>query len=262
MQALSVSLLLCLLAIAYGFPEPQIVGGKDAPIGKFPYQVSLRKGGNHFCGGSIIDSRWILTAAHCVRNENNPKAITVHTATNLLSSAGDSYTPDKIIANRKFNMLTLTDDVALIRVDRNIVFNDLVQTIPLAKGSNTYEGSSCTLTGWGTLRANGNLPNKLQYIDLLVETQAKCKKVHIQVKDSHICTFTKYGEGACNGDSGGPLVSNGVQIGIVSFGRPCGIGYPDVYTRVSSFISWIDQQQTYVQNGEVGEAPANAIYIA
>lgn len=41
------------------------------------------------------------------------------------------------------------------------------------------------------------------------------------------------------GDSGGPLVANGSQIGIVSFGRPCAVGYPDVYTRVSSFTSWI-----------------------
>lgn len=49
-----------------GFPEGQIVGGKDAPVGKFPHQVSLRQNGNHFCGGSIIDSRHILTAAHCV----------------------------------------------------------------------------------------------------------------------------------------------------------------------------------------------------
>ena len=95
---------------------------------------------------------------------------------------------------------------------------------------------------------------------LRIQNLAQCKQVHRNVIDSHICTFTKYGEGACNGDSGGPLVVNGVQVGVVSFGIPCGVGKPDVYTRVSSFGPWIRQQQTYLQYG--GEQPAETIYIA
>ncbi|XP_003700979.1 chymotrypsin-1-like [Megachile rotundata] len=262
MQSLSVPLLLCLFAIAYGFPESQIVGGKDAPSGMFPYQVSLRKSGSHFCGGSILNSRYVLTAAHCVQGLSDTSKVTVHAGTTLLSSKGETYGVEKIASHKRFSMILLINDVALIRVNRKIEFNNLVQPITLATGSNTYEGSNCILSGWGTLKAGGNLPDNLQYINLLIQSQSKCKQTHINVRSTHICTFTKYGEGACNGDSGGPLVVNGVQVGIVSFGRPCGIGYPDVYTRVSSFVSWIEEQQTYLQRDEIAAESEDAFYLA
>ncbi|OAD62541.1 Chymotrypsin-1 [Eufriesea mexicana] len=250
--------------ICISFPEGQIVGGQDAPVGKFPYQVSLRQNGRHFCGGSILNSRYILTAAHCVDGQTDPRKISVHVGTNQLSSAGEAYGVEKIAEHREYNSIRLINDVALLRVDKDIAFNSLVKAIPLATGSATYEGSSCVLSGWGTtvvsdmqlqsltgrsreeiygFKLGGNSPNNLQYIDLIVEKQDACKKAQWRVQSSHICTLTKVGEGACHGDSGGPLVANGKQIGIVSFGSPCAIGKPDVYTRVSSFVSWISNQQ-------------------
>ncbi|KAK1135836.1 Chymotrypsin-1 [Melipona bicolor] len=258
MFTLSASFVLCCLAVtAFGFPENQIVGGKDAPVGKFPYQVSLRKSGSHFCGGSILDARTILTAAHCVQGLTNLNSVTVHAGTNQLSQQGQSYGVSKVVAHRGFSSITLVNDVALILVNKNIEFNNLVQPIKLATGSKTYEGASCVLSGWGTTRLGGSPPNNLQYINLLIETQSKCKQAHSRVQASHICTYTKVGEGACHGDSGGPLVVNGVQVGIVSFGQPCAVGKPDVYTRVSSFVSWIDSQKAYL----LTEQPGEAIYI-
>ncbi|XP_076619641.1 chymotrypsin-2-like [Colletes latitarsis] len=242
MYALNILLVLCLAVTAYGLPGTQIVGGKDAPVGGFPYQVSLRQNNNHFCGGSILNSRYILTAAHCVVGQS-PNKVTVHAGTNRLSEAGTVYKAQKILSHSGFNSMLLINDVAVILVDRAISFNEKVKPIQLAS-KDVPEGSSCILSGWGRLQAGGNLPNNLQYIDLRVEAQTKCKQNHWNLRESHICTFTKYGEGACNGDSGSPLVANGVQIGIVSFGRPCGIGSPDVYTRVTSFLSWIKQQQS------------------
>ncbi|XP_076620357.1 transmembrane protease serine 9-like [Colletes latitarsis] len=256
MYALNILLVLCLAVTAYGFPESQIVGGKDANAGQFPYQVSLRKNGNHFCGGSILNNRYILTAAHCVKGQS-PSSITVHAGTNRLSEAGTVYRAEKISAHKQFSTLLLINDVAVIRVDRAISFTANVKPITLAT-RDAADGAPCVLSGWGTLRAGGNLPNNLQYINLRVEGQAKCRQTHWNLRNSHICTFTKYGEGACNGDSGGPLVANGVQIGIVSFGRPCGIGSPDVYTRVTSFLSWIRQQQTLLQDDDM-EVPEIAL---
>ena len=49
------------------------------------------------------------------------------------------------------------------------------------------------------------------------------------------------------GDSGGPLVADGKQIGIVSFGEPCAVGTPDVFTRVSSYTKWIKKQMDKYQ---------------
>ena len=255
MYSLSIALVVCLAVVAHGLPGPQIVGGKDAPVGKFPYQVSLRRSGRHFCGGSIISSRHILTAAHCVAGLSSPGSVTVHAGTNQATSNGDAYQAERIVSHPNYDSRLIINDVALIRVNRNIAMSANVKPIALATGSNTYEGSSCVLSGWGTTKAGGSVPNNLQYINLLIESQAKCKQVHSNVRDTHICTYTKYGEGACNGDSGGPLVVNGVQVGIVSFGIPCGVGRPDVYTRVSSFASWIKQQETFLMSEE--EAQAN-----
>ncbi|KOX73949.1 Chymotrypsin-1 [Melipona quadrifasciata] len=185
----------------------------------------------------------------------NLNSVTVHAGTNQLSQQGQSYGVSKIVAHRGFSSITLVNDVALILVNSNIAFNNLVQPIKLATGSKTYEGATCVLSGWGTTKLGGNPPNNLQYINLLIETQAKCKRAHSRVQASHICTYTKVGEGAC--DSGGPLVVNDVQVGIVSFGQPCAVGKPDVYTRVSSFVSWIDSQKAYL----LTEQPGEAIYI-
>lgn len=263
MNSLSAILVVSLAVAAYGFPgdvDSQIVGGKDAAVGQFPYQVSLRQSGRHFCGGSIINKRYILTAAHCVQG-TNPSSVTVHAGTTQINQNGDSYAAEKIVAHRDFSMVSLLNDVALIRVNKDITFNSLVQPIALASGSNTYEGSACILSGWGTTRLNGNTPNNLQWINLYIEKQAECKKAHWRVQASHICTFTKQGEGACHGDSGGPLVVGKTQVGIVSFGQPCAVGKPDVYTRVSSFVDWIKNQQTYIMNQDTQEPPADAVYI-
>ncbi|XP_043521838.1 chymotrypsin-1-like [Frieseomelitta varia] len=259
MFTLSASFVLCLAVAAFGFPESQIVGGRDASSGQFPYQVSLRRSGSHFCGGSILDARTILTAAHCVQGLNNLDSVSVHAGTNQLNQQGQSYKVSKIVAHKGFNSISLVNDVALILLSNNIAFNNLVRPIALATGSKTYERDSCVLSGWGTTRLGGNPPNNLQYINLVIETQAKCKQAHNRVQSSHICTFTKVGEGACHGDSGGPLVVNNVQVGIVSFGQPCAVGKPDVYTRVSSFTSWINSNKAYLLNET--QEPENAIYI-
>ncbi|XP_076235723.1 chymotrypsin-1 [Calliopsis andreniformis] len=259
MYAVSIALVACLAVTTYGLPETQIVGGKDAPVGMFPYQVSLRKNGRHFCGGSILSTRYVLTAAHCVDGYKNPGSITVHAGTNLLNEQGAAYQVEKISSHPNYNSMLIINDVAVLRVNKNIEFNSKVQPVKLASGSKSYEGQNCILSGWGTTVVGGSTPNKLQYINLVIESQSKCKQTHWQVRDSHICTFTKRGEGACHGDSGGPLVVNGEQVGIVSFGRPCGVGAPDVYTRVTAFASWIKQQESFLK--EAGEPEEIQVYM-
>ncbi|XP_078048818.1 chymotrypsin-1-like [Augochlora pura] len=236
-----VILTLCLAVAVYGFPEGQIVGGRDAPVGKYPYQVSLQQNGRHFCGGSILNDRYVLTAAHCVEGITNLKPYTVHAGTNLLSARGSVYGMEKITIHPSFSSTMIVNDIAVIRVSSPIAFNNLVQPIEL-EAAEMATGAAVVLTGWGTTKVGGPVPDKLQEIDLKVYSQLQCKLTHWNLKDTHICTFTKSGEGACHGDSGGPLVFHKHQVGIVSFGRPCGIGYPDVFTRVSSFVPWIEQQ--------------------
>lgn len=61
------------------------------------------------------------------------------------------------------------------------------------------------------------------------------------VLSSHMCSFNRIGQGMCYGDSGSALISRGELIGVVSRGAlPCAVGFPDVYTRISSYVRWID----------------------
>ncbi|XP_070167364.1 chymotrypsin-1-like [Polyergus mexicanus] len=235
----------CLLfvALAYavqGAPSPRIVGGKDAPVGKYPYQISLRFLDSHTCGGSILNTRTILTAAHCVEGtESLLSYLSVHAGTNYLNQTGDMYKVANFTIHENYNRTLLINDIALVHLAKPIKYSKVVQPIKLSTTDISLEGKPCTLSGWGTTKLGGNPPNSLQEINLIIYPQQLCKSVHSNVINSHICTFTKAGQGACHGDSGSPLVANGSQVGIVSFGRPCAVGYPDVYTRVSSFTSWI-----------------------
>ncbi|XP_017775824.1 PREDICTED: chymotrypsin-1-like [Nicrophorus vespilloides] len=200
----------------------RIVGGEKAEDGAFPYQISLRSYGSHSCGGSIINENWILTAAHCVQGAS-ASSMSVVVGSNKLSAGGESYKVSKAIYHEN-------------------KFNEKVQPINLADNS-IGGGEDCVLSGWGRTSYPGSAPNDLQFIHLKTVSVDDCKDRQRPnpVYDSQVCTFTKRGEGACHGDSGGPLVSGGKQIGIVSWGRPCAVGYPDVFTRVYSFLDWINQ---------------------
>ncbi|XP_043282897.1 chymotrypsin-2-like [Venturia canescens] len=218
----------------------KIVGGAAAEDGQFPYQVSLRIKNRHFCGGSVIEKRWILTAAHCLSGFNDT-AITVVTGTNTLDEGGDEYKSVKIIPHSKWNSLLIRNDIGLIRVDKDIVYGDKVKPVSLARENFKKSDYPAVLSGWGKTEHPGTIPNKLQYIKLNVIDQRECLNTSFRVTDNNICTLNKEGEGACHGDSGGPLVADEVQIGVVSWGRPCAKGRPDVFTRVSSYKDWIDE---------------------
>ncbi|XP_020299071.1 chymotrypsin-2-like [Pseudomyrmex gracilis] len=243
MNGYFVLLIACLATVGHGLPT-QIVGGTDAEIGKYPYMVSLRNNNKHFCGGSIINVRYILTAAHCLtgfKTNADVADMTVHAGTNFLNQSGDVYNAEAVIIHEKFNIVLIRNDIGLVRLKTDIKYNEIVKPIDLASTNSVEDGHPCLLTGWGTLEFMGKVPNELQKLDLKVYSQTKCKRTFVNLKNSHICAFSQYGEGACHGDSGSPLVADGVQIGIASFVRPCAIGYPDAYTRVYSYKNWVSQ---------------------
>ncbi|XP_034170856.1 chymotrypsin-2-like isoform X2 [Osmia lignaria lignaria] len=226
-----------------GFPATQIVGGHDALEGKYPYQVSILHNYSPSCGGSIINSRFILTAAHCIYNKNL-KSIKVVAGTNFYAPGrgGVTYNAESLIWHSGYNKYRNLNDIGLIQVDREIIFFSKIQPIALAETYYVAAGEIVVLTGWGRLTKNNMLltiPSKLQEIYLSVMSQSMCESLVWEVTKNNICTNTTLSTGACFGDSGSPVVLNGVQIGIVSYGHPCALGYPDVHTRVSPYGSWI-----------------------
>ncbi|KAF2894702.1 hypothetical protein ILUMI_11473 [Ignelater luminosus] len=254
----------------------RIIGGSDAPEGLYPYQVSLRRKqlgpnvrsayvitessceinkqntnpleldttlGYHTCGGSILNSDYVLTAAHCVSYES-PSDFYVVVGSNKLNSGGTTHAVTEIHWHSGFSIWHGQNDIAVLKVSPSIIFTKTINSVILEQeeiGSN----ETVVLSGWGSTDFPGRIPEKLQHINLETVSNEYCKSLHqLPVSEHQICTSTIKGEGACKGDSGGPLVktypSGEVrQVGIVSFGRKCAKGYPDVFTKTSSFISWI-----------------------
>ncbi|XP_065084030.1 chymotrypsin-2-like [Ochlerotatus camptorhynchus] len=225
--------------------EGRIVGGQNANPGQFPHQVSLRSSANaHFCGGSIVNTRYVLSAAHCSLNHfSNDTRVVV--GANLLTSGGITHYSTRFIIHQSYNKITYANDIMLVQTAPPIAFNNFVR--PIALGA-TYitTGRSALVSGWGKLVANGKNSNNLQWLNTTIITMADCRNRFVfkpayaaRVIDNTICTLNPSGQGTCMGDSGGPLTYGRYLQGVVSWGIPCGQGYPDVYARVSFHRKWI-----------------------
>ncbi|XP_053688913.1 chymotrypsin-2-like [Sabethes cyaneus] len=224
--------------------QQRIAGGTDAADGQFPYQVSLRDQQlTHFCGGAIINNRWVITAASCAV-EREPSNVLVLTGTQRLSTGGTNHQADRIIVHPFFNILTLENDVAVIRVRTPIMLTGDTAAISMAS---TYLsiGYGAFISGWGRRAIDQPaFPDWLQYITTTIITHTECQARFESPYDDRIvtsvlCTSNPPGEGACLGDAGSPLVYNGELHGVVSWSIPCGMGHPDVHSRVTSHRAWV-----------------------
>uniref|UniRef100_A0A1Q3FHD4 Putative trypsin-like serine protease n=1 Tax=Culex tarsalis TaxID=7177 RepID=A0A1Q3FHD4_CULTA len=223
----------------------RIVGGSDAAEGQFPYQVSLRSAaGSHFCGGSIVNSRWILTAGHCAAGRTPVNTVVV-VDTLTLNAGGTAHVSDVILVHPQYAAGNLANDLAVIRVAVPIVFNNRVGPISLAPEL-LESALGATVSGWGQTATTGLLSNHLQYANVDIITREECLNSHGadtvgRIHEHSVCASSPAGVGVCMGDGGSPLTFSGLQQGIVSWGVPCGTLKPDVYTRVSPYRTWITQ---------------------
>jgi trypsin len=235
----------------------RIVGGEEAADGEFPWQVSLRQigaiGATHFCGGSVINTDWVLTAAHCCAGQTPAFMHVVAGGIKLNANEGEEQRVDieTIIGHPDYDSSDLTNDICLLKLKTPLEWTDFVQPIALpAPMEETEADTECTVTGWGTLSEGGlNLPNVLHKVNVPIVSDEDCNASYqssgISVTASMICAgLPDGGKDSCQGDSGGPFIHSENQslLGIVSWGIGCGrAGYPGVYTQVSYFIDWIEQ---------------------
>ncbi|KAI7801196.1 chymotrypsin-like protease CTRL-1 [Triplophysa rosa] len=224
------------------------VRGENA-LFAWPWQVSLKTSkGIHFCGGTLINKNWILTAAHCSVQAGYHHAVLGEHDRGSDDEAVQINKISKVIVHPRFNKDNFNNDVALLRLSSPAQITSRVSPVKLVSSTTSISsGTLCVLTGWGRT-ATGLSPRILQETTLPIVSTSNCKLYWGLIRtitDSMICAGGS-GSSACQGDSGGPLLcdSKGVwyQVGIVSWGAvDCSVKSPGVYSRVSFLRKWIDQ---------------------
>ncbi|XP_077997970.1 uncharacterized protein LOC144451072 isoform X2 [Glandiceps talaboti] len=237
----------------------KIHGGRITQLGEWPWMAMLysAESGKQFCGGTVLNRQWVLTAAHCIH-------LSGITTTDLKVYLG-KYNADQQEENERvydvaevilfpdYNVGTFDGDVALLRLEQRVAYTDFIIPIclptPETAENMLHAGKSGWVTGWGDTEEEAeDIPNLLREVRLEVVDHNLCGDRHVHIVTNNMfCAGPPRGmEGrdACSGDSGGPYVKKSGDrfylLGIVSWGVGCATpNLPGVYTAVHRFYDWI-----------------------
>ncbi|XP_055914633.1 trypsin-1-like [Eupeodes corollae] len=238
------SVLITILTISNASNTNRIIGGKFANPGQFPHQVSMQLNGRHHCGGSLISETFIVTAAHCTIHQS-PSQMMIVVGTNDLKSGGTQAQVSKFIIHPQYNPKSQDFDISLVMLSAPVTFGQNVKSIEMADAESNHPADTlATISGFGAINGNLELPNMLKYAQVQLWSRDYCNPKNIPgITDRMICAGHPSGQvGACQGDSGGPLTVDNKLFGVVSWGFGCGSpGKPAMYTFVGGLRSWIKQ---------------------
>ncbi len=232
-----------------------IVGGENATPGEFPFLVSVQtRTGSHFCGGSLIDKRWVLTAAHCLTPGEESSVQIVVGVHDRSDTAGSQTIKAVRIVNHPLYGNAPVDmdyDFSLVELENDAVHDPIAlntSSLDIPEDDQMLAVPSIT-AGWGATREGGRLPNILQKVTVPLVSAKKCSKAYPgQITNRMICAgLDQGGKDSCQGDSGGPLFVRDNQdrallVGVVSWGHGC--ARPNkygVYSKIDSVNDWITQ---------------------
>ncbi|XP_037958954.1 trypsin-1 [Teleopsis dalmanni] len=225
--------------------DGRIVGGYKINITDAPHQISLQTFTGHICGGSIISSRWVLTAAHCTAGKTADR-LRVRFGSSISAKGGEILHVKEIVQHKQFNYSNVDYDFSLLRLEKELQFDDNKQAVKLPESEDKFlDGDICYVTGWGNTQNNTESREWLRQAEVPIFNQELCSEKYAQfggVTERMLCAgYVEGGKDACQGDSGGPLVNkDGVLIGVVSWGYGCAKpDYPGVYSRVTFAREWI-----------------------
>lgn len=234
----------------------RIVGGENSDPGSAPWMVSLQWGvvrPAHFCGGTIINPNWVLSAGHCILAYPEIGISTVVAGIHDLIEFSDAeqirhVTHSNTWVHEDYDGYIGPHDIGLMVFQTPFTFNSLVGALPLPYADEPHSGIA-TLHGWGSVSYTNypSYPTILQYANMPIIPLQTCRLSWNYnpdpIHDTHLCAGSlDGGVGPCSLDSGGALAQNGRAVGIFSWGTiPCGLSQrPGIFVRISAYIDWIE----------------------
>lgn len=233
----------------------RIVGGTQAGVNEFTPMAGLvsKMTSAIYCGATIVSSKYVVTAAHCLRVTTTANTVVVVGEHNVKTGTDTNYTAvytvKRFVENPSYSTATNLNDIGLVETVNTILYSRAVSPVclPFYYTSADFSGQTVTATGWGSTSFGGPSSDFLLKVNLnvLSNTDAKCTAANPNVAPSQMCTFTSQKD-TCQFDSGGPLFFRGPTdprlflIGLVSLGEGCATNKAAVNSRLTSFLPWIE----------------------
>lgn len=232
--------------------KTRIVGGQQTYVNQYPWMALLMYKNRFYCGATLINNLYVMTAAHCV-HQFDKKHISVRFLEHDRSTTNETTHIDRkvkwITKHKAYSTITFNNDVALLRLDEEVQYDDMLRPVCLPPRGKSFSNKTGIATGWGVVKQGGPTSDILQEVDVNIMTNAECKKTAYKDRITQNMLCAGYLEGkkdSCQGDSGGPLhYTNETTscyhiVGVVSWGEGCAQpNYPGVYARVNRYLTWI-----------------------
>ncbi|XP_064537096.1 serine protease persephone isoform X2 [Drosophila montana] len=231
-----------------------IVGGRPTKYREFPFMAALGWRSNfdesiyYRCGGSLISATFVLTAAHCI-SFGGQLPVTVRLGgDNLTIGMGEDHMIRRVFVHPGYSDSTAYNDIALLELEEA---QPSGLRIACLWASAQLAEKDLTAIGYGQIRFAGLSSSQLLKVDLQHVSTEQCQPHYPRdvlsdgLAASQLCAGDMRAMGdTCQGDSGGPLLmqngSTWYVVGVTSLGQGCASGPPSVYTRVSSYLDWIE----------------------